>query len=309
MNQNKSQIVKELGLLGRLRCWRRTLIQARNMMYKSSSAKYWRTRMSALVGIKRPVFILGCPRSGTTFLGKVLEVLPNVSYYFEPPIMKYYTRLIYENKVSEGQVKRFYRRGSQALMLAAPGSGPRMIEKNPKHTWVAESLMKAFPDAQFVIISRDGRDVSLSLKEKPWHLAESLSLGRREPGGYLYGPYPHFYIEKERAEEYRQTSDIHRCIWIWRRYAEEIERLREVLPDEVQHHLTYEDLLFKPEETQDKLLTFLEEDDKESRRLVKAAASKGHTSSVGRGKQIFTVQEMEEIRNEAGAMLDKLGYL
>ncbi len=293
-----------------LKLWRRTILQARKLVPVSSDGQL---RMSdrlqvGLKKIERPVFILGCPRSGTTFLGNVLGTLPGGSYYFEPQAMKYFTRLIHEGKVTQAQVRRFYQWGARALLTMAPGNGKRFIEKNPKHTWVAEALLEVFPDAQFVILTRDGRDVALSLKEKPWHLAESSQLNRREPGGYRYGPYPHFYIEPERRGEYEQTSDLHRCIWIWRQYAEEVERLRKVIPEKNQFHLTYEDLILQSERTMDSLLNYLREDDPEAREAVMGAVAKAHQSSVGRGSKAFSEDEMMVIRKEAGSLLDQLGY-
>jgi hypothetical protein len=267
-----------------------------------------RVRLHSLKAIHRPVFILGCPRSGTTFLGEVLEALPNATYYFEPPIMKYFSRLVFQKKASLAQTRRLYHWGFRALLLMAPGKGPRVIEKNPTHTWIAEDLLRIFPDALFVIINRDGRDVSVSLAEKPWHRRDSLGSGRREPGGYIYGPYPHFYIEPERGDEYIGTSDLHRCIWIWRRHVEETERLKKTLPAESQFRLSYEELILKPEETLDRMLAFLGETDAESCARVVEAAAKGHSSSIGRWKKKLEPEELRVIDREAGVMMRKLGY-
>src|SRR5690606_6775446 len=132
-----------------------------------------RTRLAALGTIRRPVFILGCPRSGTTYLGNVLEAMPEASYYFDPAILKYYTRLIYEKEASIERSRLLWQPCLRSLQLTAPGTGPRIVEKNPIHLCVADVLCEIFPDAQFIIISRDGRDTALSLLQKPWHLAKS----------------------------------------------------------------------------------------------------------------------------------------
>jgi hypothetical protein len=241
-------------------------------------------------------------------MGEVLEALPTASYYFEPPAMKYYSRLVYERKVSFAQARRFYHRGFQALLLASPGKGPRIIEKNPTHTWIAEALYQMFPDALFVVISRDGRDTALSLVEKPWHLRESMATGKREPGEYLYGPYPHFYIEPERAAEYTATSDLHRCIWIWRRFTEEVQRLRSALPEAAQCHFRYEEFVLDQEASVDRLLSFLGETDPKSRRCVLEAAARGHGGSIGRWKKKLRGEQLEIIDREAGRLMRELGY-
>lgn len=267
-----------------------------------------RVRLHAFAPIHRPVFVLGCPRSGTTFLGEVLQTMPTVSYYFEPPALKYYTRLIYQKQVSLAQARRFYRWGLRALLWNAPGKGPRIIEKNPNHTWVAETLLSIFPDAQFIVISRDARDTALSLAQKPWHLRSSLGSSRREPGGYLYGPYPHFYIEPDRGEEFAQTSDLHRCIWIWRRHAEEIERLKTALPAAVQCHVRYEDLILEPQREWSRLLDFIGEHTPAARTAVAEAAKQGHSSSIGRWKKSLQPADLTLIEREAGALMKQLHY-
>jgi hypothetical protein len=289
--------------------WRQTIRQARKTVEPPAGyRRFSGVRLHSLMRIRRPVFILGCPRSGTTFLGKILQALPGVTYYYEPPAMKYMSRLVYQRKVTLSQVRRFYRWGFRALLLTAPGAGPRIIEKNPTHTWIAETLLEIFPDALFVVIGRDGRDVGVSLAEKPWHRRDSLAAGRREPGGYIYGPYPHFYIEPDRVLEYTETSDIHRCIWIWRRHAEEIERLKTALPQEVQFHLRYEELIWNPEQTVAHLLDFLGEYDGESRARVLRVAAAGRTSSIGRWQTDLDSNELAVIEREAGEMMRKLGY-
>jgi hypothetical protein len=265
-------------------------------------------RLRTLGKIRRPVFILGCPRSGTTFLGEVLEVLPNASYYFEPPALKYYSRLIYEGKTTRARAERFYKRVIHALLFFAPGNGQRLIEKNPKHTWIAESLLSFFPDAQFIVITRDPRDVSISLFEKPWHRRDSLALNKRTPGEYIYGPYPHFYIERERFDEYVATSDLHRCAWIWRRFAEETERLKTALPAESQLHFRYEDLILQREQIIDQMLQFIGETDPLSRERIAVSAAKGHSGSVGRWKRKLQPDQVQIIEKEAGSFLSHFGY-
>ena len=268
----------------------------------------WKTRRAALGPVERPVFILGSPRSGTTYLGTLLAALPDATYFYEPPVMKYYARLVYENRVDLARSRRFYRRGFQSLLLAAPGSGPRVVEKNPNHTWIAETLLSVFPDAKFVMIVRDGRDTALSLSEKPWHRLDSQDSGRYEPGGYAYGPEPHFYIEPERLTEFAATSDIHRCAWIWRRHTEEIQRLTQILPEESRLEIRYEALLEYPEETIRELLSFIDDESPEARRALLTVAASGHRNSIGRWQSQLSDDDIAVIEDECASTLQRLGY-
>jgi hypothetical protein len=289
------------------RKWIETLRFSRLDHVRSESGD-WHTRVSSLGTIEQPVFILGSPRSGTTYLGSLLAAMPKATYFFEPPVMKYYARLVYEDRVEPASINRFYRLGFRSLLLAAPGSGPRIVEKNPNHTWIAETLLAVFPDAKFVMIVRDGRDTALSLSEKPWHRLDSLGSGRYEPGGYAYGPQPHFYIEPERREEFASTSDLHRCAWIWRRHTEEIERLSGLLPADSRLEVRYEALLERPEEVLPAVLSFLGDSSLSSERPVLAAAESGHRSSIGRWRSRLSPEEVAVIEDECGPILHRLGY-
>ncbi len=298
----------ERSALSRGRLWYESARQQSRLITRNSPdvmSSRWETRLKALHSVTEPLFIIGCPRSGTTYLGTLMAELRDSTYIYEPQILKYYVRLVRQGKVSRRHAAAVYRLGLRSLVIAGPGHGPRPIEKNPNHVFAVEYLQAAFPGARFVIITRDGRDVAVSLNEKPWHRADAVGTGR-EPAGYMNGPFPHFYIEPERADEYRQTSDIHRCIWIWRRHQEEVERLRRQ-SDISQHHVRYEDLVLQPSATLDGLCDFLSVTD-ESRQAVHRRAMSGRSSSVGRWQDVLDSGDLHVIEREAGALLRQLNY-
>lgn len=304
------EVVEDLKFFALLNKWKVTLGRAREQAKQRGQIARrgcLRTRFASLLPIKRPVFILGCPRSGTTFLGQVMDSIPGSSYYFEPPILKYYSRLVYQGTAGTTRTSCLYRAVLHSLLLAAPGNGPRVIEKNPTHTWIAESLLQSFPDARFVFIHRDGRDVALSLAAKPWHQRDAAAQGKREPGGYLYGPYPHFYIEPDRHDEFQSTTDYHRAIWIWRRYAEEMARLKRTLPETLQFHMSYEELVQQPKDTLEPMLRFLDEPSSVLGSVLEAA-NQGHGASVGKWRTQLSAEERATTATEAGEMLRILGY-
>ncbi|HEX7023104.1 MAG TPA: sulfotransferase, partial [Trueperaceae bacterium] len=169
-------------------------------------------------------------------------------------------------------------------------------------------LARIFPDAQFLHIIRDGRDVALSYSKKPWLQAASAGCGRYEPGGYPYGPYPRFWVEPERAEEFQTTSDIHRCVWAWRRYTESILEAAQDLPTDRYHELRYETMVRMPEDEALRILDFLEISRPESRRGFERAMAQAKGGSVGRWQQEIPPSDLARIETEAGSLLRRLGY-
>jgi hypothetical protein len=264
--------------------------------------------MSCLGSLGGPVFILGCPRSGTTFLGTILGALPKTSYYYEPAITKYFSRLVYQQKAPRWQSWLFFQAALRSLLFFTPGRGSTCIEKNPPYTFITETLSQIFPQARFIYLLRDGRDVTVSLLGKPWHLERSSQSGMREPGGYRYGPYPHFYIEPERESEYRRTSDVHRCIWIWRRYCEAGEHLAAQIHHSKLLSIRYEDLIRSKESSVDKLAAFLCVDDSKCKRILSRAVDCGYESSVGKWRKHLAAEELQVVEQEAGQLLRRLGY-
>lgn len=258
--------------------------------------------------LRRPIFIIGSPRSGTTFLGTCLDSLPEISYHFEPVATKAAARYIYEQRWGITKGKWFYRSVYAWLMRMHLDADLRFAEKTPRNCFLIDFFIAAFPEAQFIHIIRDGRDAALSLSKQPWLQAAQANSSQLEPGGYPYGPYPRFWVEPERTEEFQQTTDIHRCIWAWRRHTETALQAFSNLNPEKYHELRYESLVNNPREEADRLLNYLEISNAQSRNLFQQAVSKARTDSIGNWSRELSEQQLQQIYLEAGELLQKLGY-
>jgi hypothetical protein len=81
-----------------------------------------------------------------------------------------------------GRWKRKWRRFLQAVSLQAPGK--RLVLKSPLHTARITALLELFPDARFVHIVRDPKEVYLSTMRLWQRLAEDEGLQIPEPGAF-----------------------------------------------------------------------------------------------------------------------------
>ena len=152
----------------------------------------------------RPIFILGCPRSGGTLLRRMLRAHPRIAI---PPE----TRLLldaYEHRGAYGDLRRRANRQALAEWIVA-GAGtrfgglgldpravaeeivagpptlgaaleiawrayarrlgkPRWGDKRPGYVQHLDTLLRLFPQAQIVHVIRDGRDCVADLKGTPW---------------------------------------------------------------------------------------------------------------------------------------------
>lgn len=151
--------------------------------------------------MKAPIFIVGCPRSGTTILSQLLS---NSSYcepfethyipaYYQD-IHKYgdlttfdnFKRLV-NNILNERpimqwnlnvDVKEMFSRlnppdfasivNDIGLLIAEKSQKQKWGDKTPHYLFEMAMLHNLFPESKFIYIIRDGRDVALSLLDRPW---------------------------------------------------------------------------------------------------------------------------------------------
>jgi hypothetical protein len=256
--------------------------------------------------LREPVFVLGAPRSGTTFLGSCIGALPDVSYHFEPRVTKAAARQVYEGTWSEKRAARVFRRSYRLLLMAAGDGGRRFVEKNPENCFVVPFLVRAFPDARFVQIIRDGRDVAVSHAEKPWLSARSAGTGRRGRGGQAWGPWARWWVEPERADEFAAASDLTRTAWSWRRFTESARTALADLPADRVLTVRYEDVVQRPQEAAATIAAFFGHAEvPESLRTALAAAD---PSSVGRWRKALDDDGLADVEREAGQLLRELWY-
>lgn len=148
-----------------------------------------------------PVFIVGCPRSGTTLLAQLLSELFDASIVESHFIIKYYAEAnrCLQNNTSQGFLNLL-----QAILKERPVQqwqldiNPKTMfeelrpvtyvkivnyistkraqkegtlnwgDKTPYYMLYLNILHELYPEAKFVGIVRDGRDVALSLLRKNW---------------------------------------------------------------------------------------------------------------------------------------------
>ncbi|MFE9766322.1 sulfotransferase family protein [Streptomyces sp. NPDC005808] len=152
----------------------------------------------------RPVFVLGCPRSGTTLLQLMLHTHPRIAL---PPETRFVLPA-YERRLGFGDLRERSNRAGLAqwitgreetrfheLRLDAGRVAERITEgpptlgsalgitfsayaeehgkvrwgdKRPAYALHVGEMLRLFPDAQFIHLVRDGRDCAASLLGMPW---------------------------------------------------------------------------------------------------------------------------------------------
>lgn len=259
------------------------------------------------IQLRPPIFIVGAPRSGTTYLGDAVGRLASVAYHFEPVATKYAAQRFATGSWGSAQTAKYLRSAYWLLVASRLEWGRRLCDKTPQASFLVSVLAEHFPDSQFVHIVRDGRDAAVSYRERPWLRQDSSAVLRFEPGGGRWGPYPRFWTEADRQEEFRTTSDLHRCIWAWRRFTEAAAGQSAQLPEGRLLTVRYEHLVSDPHAVGQRLAEFLGEP-RSATSLMNHLAATANPASVGRWRQLSR-DEQSVLTDEAGTLLADLGYL
>jgi hypothetical protein len=257
--------------------------------------------------LHRPIFIIGAPRSGTTFLGSCLGRMPEVSYHFEPRLTKAAARCVYDGSWSERRCATVFRLSYSALLLAGLHGGRRFAEKNPENSFVVPFLAEAMPDAQFIHIVRDGRDAAVSHSEQPWLNAKSAGTGQRGRGGQLWGNAARWWVEPDRREEFAAVTDIVRSAWCWRRFTEAALSGLATLPAGKSIEVRYESVVSDPMRAADLLSGFLGTTPA-GLDALRAGLSRAKPDSVGRWRKTLDEGQVDDVQREIGPLLARLGY-
>jgi hypothetical protein len=243
----------------------------------------------------RLVFVVGSPRSGTTFLAGTLGAQPGLVDLGEVKPVKAAIPQLYGRPVEEIEAR--FRRVVQLIRRLGLVGSLRGVEQTPETAFVLEAALRAYPEARAVHMLRDGRDVVCSLLDKGW-----LSAGRTgaDDARLPFGAYTRFWVEPERREEFAAASDATRAAWAWRRYVTAARSAGERTLE-----LRYEELVGDPDSAAAKLAAHLDLDP----RPLRAALTRAHDRSVGRWQHDLTPEQLADVEREAGDLLRELGYL
>lgn len=268
-------------------------------LYGTAAARVgFRAGRSARVSGRRTsqqlVFVVGSPRSGTTFLGSSLGAQPGLIDLGEVKPLK--AAIPQLARLPEPDAAARLRRVLERIRRLGLVGHLRAVEQTPETCFVLGAALRAYPEARAVHVLRDGRDVVCSLLERGW-----LSAGRggSDDVGYAYGAHTRFWVEPERADEFRRASDAARAAWAWRRHVTAARAVSERTLE-----LRYEELTADPDAAAARLAEHLHLDREPLARTLSAA----HASSVGRWRRDLTAEQLADVEDEAGPLLRELGY-
>jgi hypothetical protein len=241
------------------------------------------------------VFVVGSPRSGTTFLAGAIGSLPGFVDLGEVAPLKAAVPELAALQPHEA-ARRLRRILGVARRVGLVGA-VRAVEQTPELAHLVGIIPLAYPEARIVHIIRDGRDVVCSVLDKPWLRPEQA---KTDDAGVAYGSYARFWVEHGRREEFEKASDVRRAAWAWRRYVTAARSAGTPLLE-----IRYEQLTETPDDVAEKLGRYLDAPGA----ALAAALRRAHAGSVGRYRTDLSEEQLAEVLDEAGDLLRELGYV
>lgn len=241
----------------------------------------------------RLVFVVGSPRSGTTFLAGAIGSLPGFVDLGEvAPVKAAVSELaVLPPREAAAKLRRILAVSRRVGLVGSV----RPVEQTPEMAFLVRAIPLAYPEARVVHIVRDGRDVVSSLLEKPWL---RRAQAQADDAGVPYGAYARFWVEPERRAEFEAASDARRAAWVWRTYVT-AARQGDVF------ELRYEDLTADPARVGAALARYLGS----PAEPLLDALGEARVDSVGRHRTDLDADQLADAKAEAGALLSELGYL
>lgn len=182
-------------------------------------------------GPGRPVFILGMPRSGTTLVEKILGSLNGVETGGENEAMEHIARPCYRGMIQANETapssltKEQLTEMAEAYWQRTPCNGPVVTDKMPHNFRHIGLISQIFPEAPIIYMTRDPRDVCLSIFCRHFPDVHSYAVDLED--------LAHFYACSERLKAH------------W----------KEVFPDRILE-VAYEDLVDNPVEKTREIAAF-----------------------------------------------------
>lgn len=273
--------------------------------------------------MKRPVFVVGCPRSGTTLLYSMLVAAGGFAVYRKETFFYDVIRRFPELRTPQAQ-QRFMTQFLQGYLgkvpdidveplvrsalgqcrnpddflpvlmtgIARAQGVDRWIEATPAHVLDLDRIKAAVPDALFVHVIRDGRDCALSTDRQQWVSTLPWDKGRS------LGVAALFWEWMVRAG--RTWGRAHPSEYLEVRFEDLIGEPRATLQRVggfIDHDLDYDRILQHPVHALEQPNTSFHED-----------RARGSFNPVGRWKSKCSEADLRLCESLVGPFLQELGY-
>ena len=282
--------------------------------------------------VRQPVFVLGAPHSGTDLVARALKRSAGFHVTMgQPNVLHVVYAFARRPSISRGRGEaaasvlrdafaQAWQVTAHACLTCSPACrqaggvetvGPCIAERtiarygdaSPDLLYCASVLADAFPDARFVQVIRDGRDVVAGM------LGDSDTLAWFRPSfANLETEFPNPFLGVENETDRAGWADLSlagKCAMRWRSAVRMSARLRHTLSAQQLTTLRYEELVTKPDATAGSVSEFIGA-------RVSAIALRDpveqYAPEPGAWRRTLSAEQAIEVEKIAGNELRRIGY-
>ncbi|WP_332694840.1 sulfotransferase family protein [Halalkalibacter lacteus] len=200
------------------------------------------------MGNQKVIFVIGTGRSGTHWVGHILQSHPNIHVSIEKPeIFNRVTNMALNNTTKKElfpQLVELYRKEQK---IAYP---KHYADKSHPNIWLAEELAATFPNAKFIGIYRNPYATVASMLKH-----QGVQMWYKKWSDY---PIPNRFlgITNENVNDFKQMSLPVKCALRWQSHKLQLNYLETTLKERL-HIISYEKLIRQHKAEAKKLQTFL----------------------------------------------------
>lgn len=280
--------------------------------------------------IQKPIFIIGAPRSGTTWIGEIMKQHPDIKLLHEiSNIWMWKNAYKTDDVLTESDLNPKTKTYIQQKFFSylQNTQKKRICDKTPRNCLRIRAIKEVFPDAKIIMVLRDGRAIINSTKKE---LNQPKGIPRKE----IFRRLKNLSLTEIAVFLPRLGSRLKRIVGIpldywgarppgWQKWvgkfpphivlAKQWSATMELaisegrkLPSENYLEINYENLVKAPEAGLLKIANFIELENPQP--VINFAVSTADPSRTDKWKDTFDDQLLEEIKEIMEPTMIKLGY-
>jgi hypothetical protein len=263
-----------------------------------------RSRLTGIFDEKHPcVFVLSTGRAGTETLGALFSLVNNVISYHEPsPIMYGLSKISYENyddQSASKTLKEAFLAMKAELLNYSLDCRVGYIETSPQNTFLAKTILNAIPNATFIHMVRDPRDVIRSGMRRKW-------FDGHPNDGTRIVPRPNS-LESQQWNDY---SLFQKNVWLWNETNRWIMDFTSSISSDTVLRVRSEDVFSRDQKTLQALYGFIGAKLPQQWKIERVLHKKMNAQWTGEfpTSALWSADQKMELINMASETAGKLGY-